>query len=63
MCCGGLLMLAVGEAMGAPVTVAALRRYTTTAQRSIAFSLFYALMNVGYFLAVYIFDFVRAEAG
>ena len=56
---GGLLVLAMGEAMGAPVTVAALRRYTTTAQRSIAFSLFYALMNVGYCLAGYIFDFVR----
>ena len=33
---GSLLVLALGEALGAPVTVAALRRYTTTAQRSIA---------------------------
>jgi hypothetical protein len=45
------------------VTVAALRRYTTTAQRSIAFSLFYALMNVGYGLAGYVFDFVRQNLG
>jgi len=60
---GGLLVLAVGEALGAPVTVAALRRYTTTAQRSIAFSLFYALMNVGYGLAGCVFDFVRQGLG
>src|SRR5208337_2004427 len=39
----GLPLLALGEAMGAPVTVAALRRYTTTAQRSIAFSVMYAI--------------------
>ena len=60
---GSLLVLAMGEALGAPVTVAALRRYTTTAQRSIAFSLFYALMNVGYGLAGYVFDFVRQNLG
>jgi len=60
---GGLLVLALGEALGAPVTVAALRRYTTTTQRSIAFSLFYALMNVGYGLAGYVFDFVRQTLG
>ena len=51
------------KAMGAPVTVAALRRYTTTAQRSIAFSLFYAIMNVGFGLAGYVFDSLRAGLG
>jgi MFS family permease len=60
---GGLMVLALGEALGTPVTVAALRRYTTTAQRSIAFSIFYALMNVGYGLAGYVFDFVRQTFG
>lgn len=60
---GGMAVLAIGEGMGAPVTVAALRRYTTTAQRSIAFSLFYAIMNGGFFIALYISDALRAGMG
>jgi MFS family permease len=56
----GLLPLAVGEALGTPVLLAATRIYSTTGQRSISFSIIYALMNVGYFVAGYIFDFVRA---
>lgn len=59
----GLILLAAGEALGTPVLVAAVRRYSTTAQRSIAFSLFYAIMNVGFFIAGYIFDFVRKTVG
>jgi MFS family permease len=59
----GLSLLALGEGMGAPVTIAALRRYTTTAQRSIAYSLFYAIMNAGYWVGVRIFDTLRAELG
>lgn len=55
----GLLPLAVGEALGTPVLLAATRVYSTTAQRSMAFSIIYALMNVGYFIAGYVFDFVR----
>src|SRR5246127_2869152 len=55
----GLLPLAVGEALGTPVLLAATRVYSTTAQRSIAFSIIYAIMNVGYLAAGYIFDFVR----
>jgi MFS family permease len=46
---GGMALLALGEGMGVPVTIAALRRYATTAQRSIAYSLFYAIMNGGFF--------------
>jgi MFS family permease len=60
---GGLTLLAIGEGMGAPVTVAALRRYTTTAQRSIAFSVFYAIMNGGFLIGVLIFDALRAGLG
>jgi MFS family permease len=59
----GLSLLALGEGMGAPVTVAALRRYTTTAQRSIAFSIFYAIMNAGFLIGVLIFDALRARLG
>ena len=60
---GGLTLLALGEGMGAPVTIAALRRYTTTAQRSIAFSVFYAIMNAGFLIGVLIFDALRAGLG
>ena len=56
----GLLPLAVGEALGTPVLLAATRVYSTTAQRSIAFSIIYALMNVGYLIAGYVFDFIRS---
>jgi MFS family permease len=59
----GLSLLALGEGMGSPVTIAALRRYTTTAQRSIAFSIFYAIMNAGFLIGVLIFDALRAELG
>ena len=44
----GVLPLAVGEALGTPVLLAATRVYSTTKQRSMAFSIIYAIMNVGY---------------
>ena len=56
----GLLPLAIGEALGTPVLLAATRVHSTTAQRSMAFSIIYALMNVGYFVAGYVFDLVRS---
>lgn len=59
----GVLPLAIGEALGTPVLLAATRRYSTTAQRSISFSLIYMVMNVGYLAAGYIFDFVRRSSG
>ena len=55
----GVLPLAIGEALGTPVLLAATRRYSTTQQRSMAFSIIYMVMNVGYLAAGYIFDFVR----
>jgi len=55
----GVLPLAIGEALGTPVLLAATRRYSSTAQRSMAFSIIYMVMNVGYFAAGYIFDYVR----
>lgn len=59
----GLFPLALGEALGTPVLVAAIRRYSTTAQRSISFSLFYVLMNLGFLVAFNVFDFVRKGLG
>ena len=55
----GVLPLAIGEALGTPVLLAATRRYSTTKQRSISFSIIYAVMNVGYLAAGWIFDHVR----
>jgi len=59
----GMLPVAIGEALGTPAMVAATRRFSTTAQRSISFSLFYAFMNVGFLIAVLLFDFVRQHVG
>jgi len=55
----GVLPLAVGEALGTPVLLAATRRYSTVQQRSISFSIIYMVMNVGYVAAGWIFDYVR----
>src|SRR5437660_6786290 len=60
---GGLLPLAIGEALGTPVLIAATRRYSTFRQRSIAFSIIYSVMNVGYLIAGFTYDFVRQTLG
>src|SRR5713226_9290538 len=60
---GGLLPLAIGAALGPPVLIAATRRYSTTRQRSISFSLIYSIMNVGFLIAARIFDYVRQTLG
>ena len=60
---GGLFPLAIGEALGTPVLIAAVRRYSNTRQRSISFSMFYVMMNVGFLVAAYLFDFIRQGLG
>ena len=60
---GGLLLLAAGEALGGPVLVAAVRRYSTTRQRSISFSIVYTMMNGGFLVAAWVFDYVRQWLG
>ncbi len=59
----GLFPLALGEALGTPVLVAATRRYSTTAQRSISFSMFYVMMNLGFLVNGFIFDGLRQKLG
>ncbi len=59
----GLLPLALGEALMVPVMVAGVRRYSSTKQRSMAFSLFYTLMNVGFAIAGWLFDYIRTTLG
>ncbi len=59
----GLFPLALGEALQTPVMVAAVKRFTNTRQRSIAFSVYYAMMNVGFAVAGWTFDKVRHGLG
>lgn len=59
----GMVPLAVGEALCTPVLVAALRRYSTAAQRSVAFSLFYAIMNFGFMVGYFVCDGVQQAFG
>jgi hypothetical protein len=59
----GLFPLALGEALQTPVMVAAVKRFTTTKQRSIAFSVYYSMMNVGFAIAGWTFDKVRSGLG
>lgn len=60
---GGLFPLAIGEALGTPVLVAAVRKYSTTQQRSISFSMVYMMMNVGFLVTGYLFDLLRQGLG
>jgi MFS family permease len=59
----GLFPLAIGEALGTPVLIAATRKYSNTKQRSISFSMIYAIMNLGFLASGYIFDWVRQTFG
>lgn len=59
----GLMPLAVGEALGTPVLVAAVRKYSTTPQRSFSFSISYTVLNMGSFVAAWLFDNVRQGVG
>lgn len=59
----GLLPLAVGLALMTPVMAVAMKRYSTAAQRSVAFSLYYALMNLGYAIGARLFDHLRHVLG
>lgn len=59
----GLFPLAVGEALGTPVLVAAIHKFSTTKQRSVSFSLFYTIMNLGFLVAAFLFDYLRQGLG
>jgi len=59
----GLFTLAIGLAMTTPVMNAAVRRFSNTAQRSMAFSLYYTLMNVGFAVAGWLLDYLRRHLG
>jgi MFS family permease len=56
----GLYLQAVGIALMIPVMAAACKKYSNTAQRSVAFSLYYALMNLGFAVGDWLFDRIRS---
>ncbi len=59
----GLIPVAVGEALCTPVLVAATRKFSTAEQRSVAFSVFYALLNLGFMAGYFIFDGLKQVGG
>ncbi|MFH1467373.1 MAG: MFS transporter [Pseudomonadota bacterium] len=59
----GLAPMTVGQALMIPVMTAGVKRYTNVQQRSIAFSAYYVLMNVGFLVAGRTFDMLRDLLG
>lgn len=59
----GLIPVAIGEALCTPVLVAATRKFSTAEQRSVAFSVFYALLNLGFMAGYFIFDGIKQGGG
>jgi MFS family permease len=57
------LPLAIGMGMLLPVLSVGIKYYTTTSGATLGFALFYTLMNVGWALGAWIFDFVRKQLG
>jgi hypothetical protein len=57
----GLYLQAIGLALMVPVMIAAVKKFSTAAQRSVAFSLYYALMNLGFACGDVIVDRVRSS--
>lgn len=56
----GLYLQALGLALMVPVMIAGVKKYSNVAQRSVAFSLYYALMNLGFAMGDRLFDKVRS---
>ncbi len=57
----GLYLQAVGLALMVPVMIAGVKKFSNAAQRSVAFSLYYALMNLGFACGDAIVDHVRGS--
>ena len=59
----GFLPLAAGIAITGPVLSVGIKMFTTRAGATLGFGLFYTLMNVGWAIGAYIFDYVRGIMG
>lgn len=59
----GFFPLAFGVAITGPVLLVAVQRYTTPAGATLAFGLFYSLMNLSFAIGGWVFDFIRGIFG
>jgi MFS family permease len=59
----GLAPMSIGLALMVPVMTAAMRLLTNKKQRSIGFSLYYVLMNLGFMISGKLFDVMRTSMG
>ena len=59
----GFLPLAFGVAISGPVLLVALKRFTTASGATLAFGLYYTLLNLGFAAGGWIFDYFRGTYG
>ena len=59
----GFLPLAFGVAISGPVLLVALKRFTTASGATLAFGLYYTLLNLGFATGGWIFDYFRGIHG
>jgi len=59
----GFLPLGIGMAMKGPVLSVAIKKFTSKETAALGFGLFYTLMNVGWALGAWVFDFIRIQLG
>ncbi len=59
----GFIPMAIGKAMMGPVLSVGIKIFTTTETAALGFGLFYTMMNVGWAIGAYLFDFVRTHLG
>ena len=59
----GFVPMAAGIAITGPVLSVGIKRYTTKEGAALGFGLFYTMMNVGWAIGGWIFDFVRGQLG
>ncbi len=59
----GFIPLAFGIAITGPVLSVGIKRFTTIEGAALGFGLFYTLMNVGWAVGAWLFDFVRVTMG
>ena len=59
----GFIPLAVGIAITGPVLSVGIKRYTTREGAALGFGLFYTLMNVGWAIGAWLFDYMRINLG
>jgi POT family proton-dependent oligopeptide transporter len=59
----GFVPLALGIAITGPVLSVGIKRFTTREGAALGFGLFYTLMNVGWAVGAWLFDYIRLQMG